>query len=359
MFRSVFRAWYGQNPVKPAFEVLVTLAVLIGGSSIVMAEARTLPNEVFTEFLREGDWSNHADDNITGETLSPSLINRIVNDYKTHPNDPGTQSELGLLALAMGIAEWGVKYPPAGLPPDPAGMAWGSKSGSNSGKHLMSYAVGGVGISHADQGDLIDFITYVGSTNLVPSAHRDAYRRLANPTIYSKRRGVYDQLRAAGVCSSEQFDTDLNGEKFNHSNVPHDQDYCAKYANSRLGPNDWRVFCTWTRVALRSNQGQKWLIERWGEKFWVSSLMKTPSGSGQIEEALVNVRIPNSQPLTADQALATNASDLKARIKRELDAYGAFSQRTLKRRCGIMLRPVVLYRNFAGEPELEGSLCPQ
>jgi hypothetical protein len=189
----------------------------------------------------------------------------------------------------------------------------------------MSYGVGGIGISHADQGDLLDFIRFVAGTDLVSSEHRAAFLRLADPAVYKKSAGVYDQLRAAGVCASRQLDTDLKGEKFNHFNVSHDENYCTKYANTSLQASDWRVFRTWMRVALRTKPGQEWLLTQWMKDYWFKSLEKVPGGAGQIEEALVNVRVRNSFPAVADKAPARPASDPKGRIQRELDAYGAHS----------------------------------
>jgi hypothetical protein len=258
----------------------------------------------------------------------------------------------------MGIGEWGVADP-AGLPPDPAHKNWKSDTGPDSGKHLMSYGVGGVGISHADQGDLRDFIRFAAGTDLVSSEHRDALLRLADPAVYKKSVGVYDQLRAAGVCASKQFDNDLKGEKFQHFNVSHSKEYCNKYANTSLQASDWRILRTWIRIALRTKLGQQRLIAQWMKDYWFKSLERVPGGNGQIEEVLVNVRVRNSFPVVADKAIKRPASDLKGRIQRELDAYGAHSRKTLRRRCGIMLRPVVLYRHFAGEPQLTGIQCPQ
>jgi hypothetical protein len=342
--------------MQASFKAVVVWFVLIAGILILPVKVWALPEEVFTQFLEQGRWSEKADDNIIGENLSSDLIKRIVIDYRAHPNERDAQIELGLFALAMGIAEWGVAEP-AGLPPDPAHKNWKSDTGPNSGKHLMSYGVGGIGISHADQGGLLDFIRFVAGTDLVSSEHRAAFLRLADPAMYKKSAGVYNQLRAAGVCASQQFDTDLKGEKFNHFNVSHDKNYCTKYANTSLQASDWRVFRTWMRVALRTKAGQEWLLAQWMKDYWFKSLEKVPGGAGQIEEALVNVRVRNSFPAVADKAPARPASDPKGRIQRELDAYGAHSPKTLSRRCGIMLRPVVLYRHFAGEPQLDIQ-CP-
>lgn len=106
-------------------------------------EAQAWSDKEFTEFLLQGSWSGEADDNIAGEKLSADLIKRVVANYRANPSDHRAQSELGLLPLTMGVAEWGVADS-VGLPRDPAGKDWASDTGKNSGKHLMSYAVGGI-----------------------------------------------------------------------------------------------------------------------------------------------------------------------------------------------------------------------
>jgi hypothetical protein len=125
-----------------------------------------------------------------------------------------------------------------------------------------------------------------------------------------------------------------------------------------LDANDWRTFRTWVRAALRSDEGQNWLLSKWTANFWLKSLSKMPSGDGQVQEALVNVRVRNSFPGIADRATSRPASSIAGRVQRELDAYGDESPSTLARRCGIMLRPVVLYQHFAGGPPLGKIRCP-
>jgi hypothetical protein len=332
------------------------LAFLIGFAPV---EVRAWTDEIFAAFLKQGGWHEKVDDNVKGENLSPDLIRQIVSKYQAQPNDPNALQDLGLFALAMGIAEWGVADP-AGLPPDPAGKNWASDTGPDSGKHLMSYAVGGIGISHADVGDLGKFIRLVADdASLVPAEHRRALLRLANTGLYRRGAVIYDEIRAAGVCAHQKFDIDLNGERFNHfANIGAGGNYCAKYKNQKLNASDWRLFRTWMRAALRAKSKQEWLASLWLEKYWNISLNKVPSGPGYIEEVLVNVRIRNSAPAVANTAMTRPAATVVERVQRELDAYGKFSMKTLKRRCRLMLRPVVLYRHFAGEPPLQGIKCP-
>ena len=71
---------------------------------------------------------------------------------------------------------------------DPAGKDWASDTGEDSGKHLMSAAVDGVGISHVDMEDLSEFITWLAASNIVPAEHRPALTRLT--TIRYGKYGV-------------------------------------------------------------------------------------------------------------------------------------------------------------------------
>ncbi|TSD87441.1 hypothetical protein FFK22_017365 [Mycobacterium sp. KBS0706] len=313
---------------------------------------------VFSQFLEQGGWSGAADDNITKEVLSADLVKAIITNYRDKPTELWARTDLGLFALAMGVAEWGIADP-SGLPPDPADKGWASDAGEDSGKHLMSYAIGGVGISHADVGDLQKFMRYVADSGLVPQEHRADLLRLADDVQYRKPGVVYDELRAAGVCAAEKFQTDLSGEPFDHFDVPPKKSYCTKYANSALQARDWRIFRTWMRAALRTRTAQEWLVGLWMRDYWYKSLDRVPEGDGWIEEALVNVRVRNSARAVANKAVTRPASTPTERVQRELDAYGEWKPSTLLRRCRIMLRPVVLYRHFAGEQPLKGVLCPK
>jgi hypothetical protein len=318
---------------------------------------------VFDAFLRQGLWHVTVDDNVTGECLTSDLIRQIVTRYRAQPGDAGAVQDMGLFALAMGVAEWGV-IDPAGLPADPAGKRWKSDTGPDSGKHLMSYGIGGIGISHADVGDLEEFIRDVAEDRtVVPAEHAPALLRLADRDLYKPRNGrravIYDEIRAAGICASQKFDIDLLGEPFRHfDNLGAGSSYCAKHLNRNLNATDWRVFRTWMRAAIRTKAKQEWLASLWLRDYWDVSLVKIPQGPGFIEEALVNVRVRNSSPRHADRAMDQPAATIAERVQRELDEYGRFNMSTLQRRCRLMLRPVVLFRHFAGESPLQGITCP-
>jgi hypothetical protein len=76
--------------MQAGFKAVVVWFVLIAGISIFPVKVWALPEEVFTQFLEQGRWSEKADDNNTGENLSSDLIKRIVIDYRAHPKRGGT-----------------------------------------------------------------------------------------------------------------------------------------------------------------------------------------------------------------------------------------------------------------------------
>ncbi|WP_247258206.1 hypothetical protein [Pseudomonas moorei] len=317
-----------------------------------------MSDAVVQKLLEGGKWSNTADDNLDGEVISADLVKELVLTYRANPNDRSAQVGLGLLALTLGVAEWGVSKGEDELPEDPAGTNWKSDTGPDSGKHLMSYGIGGVGVCHADVSDLFDFIRFTAKLDVVPQEHKEALLRLASPSIYSTKTGSYDQLRAAGLCGAPHYDSDLKGEPFKFFKGTLQQSYCKTHANPKLSSADWRTFATWTRAALRTKEGQAWMLRMWIAKYWDKTLARVPPGEGFPEEALINVRIRNSLPKCANDALTKPASGAHERIQREMDAYKKCKPDAYKRRCGLMLRPVVLYRHFAGEPPLTGIECP-
>jgi hypothetical protein len=312
-----------------------------------------LSSLAFQDFLDAGLWDERADDEKHGEKLSAVTVERIVNAYNENPSGLETNRGLGLLALTLGVAEWGVEG--SDLPPDPNGKHWRSDTGEASGKHVMSYAVGGVGILHADVGDLMEFVKWVAESDLVPMNRKEG---LLRPTQvkYHKAGTVYDEVRAAGRCKPPVADADLLGEPFHHFSGPAASDYCTKYRNGALSPQDWLVFRTWIRATLRTRDGQAYLLRRWFDKYWTPTTKQVPGGDGHAEETLLNVRIRNSSPVAAKNATERSPSlpGVAGRVQRELDAYAAFNRKTALRRWKIMMRPVVLYRHFSGRPALTG-----
>jgi len=344
--------------MKALCNASVIAAVLLLFTASVHAD----PNELVRQVLvAGGQWSVTADDNASKETLDSGLIRRMVAAYRSNPADPDALFGMGLLALTVGVAEWGVA-PSESLPADPAGLAWKSVAGPHTGKHLMSYSEGGIGISHVDGDEMLDFIRHVADSETVPAAFKAPLLHLADPRLYRKGKnlGYYDQLRAAGVCSTQETSTDLLGEPFRLGRLQADKEYCSHYRNTALTFDDWRAFCTWMRAALRQEHEQTWLIEKWVVRYWKPSLSEqfVPPGEGAIEEALVNVRVRNSSPAIANKAHEREASTTDGRVQRQLDAYGAFKFSTLQRRCGLMLRPVALYRHFTDQSQVHAK-CPK
>ena len=129
-----------------------------------------LSPEDFQTFLDAGRWSATADDNIAGEKIPADVVRRIVHSYNLSPTALMARRGLGLLALMLGVAEWGVDGH-GGLPEDPNNHKnWISNAGPTTGKHLMSYAIGGVGISHADVGDLQEFVKWIAELTCNPKS---------------------------------------------------------------------------------------------------------------------------------------------------------------------------------------------
>jgi hypothetical protein len=318
-------------------------------------------DDVFDSYLQAGQWSTSADDNASGEALPFPLVEIIVRRYCEAPTDSDASDNMGIFALTVGAANWGISEA-AGLPADPNRRQWRSTTGADAGKHVMAYAIGGVGISHGDVGDLYRFLLRIAEREGLPQLQRVGLHKLAREVKY---RGhtinsavVYDEVRAAGVCKNPKFDSDLNGEAFTHRPQTANASYCAVRSNSAIGPEDWHLFRTAVREALRRKQDQEWLLRFWLDKYWKVSLDRVRKGPGSIEEVIVNSRIRNSSPAVAARAIAPVGSSPDDRIAHELNAYGAWKPDTLKRRKGTMLRPVVLYRHMAERLRNVGVMCP-
>ena len=189
--------------------------------------------DLFREFITQGQWSPSGDDNAKEEVLSQDLLRRFVETYSAHPKDRLGQYALGLFVLAMSIAEWGVSDP-SGLPADPQREGWTSHSGANSGKHLMSYSVGGVGISHADGDEMVDFVQKICQfPEITPQQKGDLLATVAK-TRYEHQKVTFDQLRASSVCRSGTtvLGKDLFGEEFKHHEIGGGTSYCDAHFKS-------------------------------------------------------------------------------------------------------------------------------
>jgi hypothetical protein len=92
-----------------------------------------------------------------------------------------------------------------------------------------------------------------------------------------------------------------------------------------------------------------------------------PAGEDFAEQAIINVRIRNSLPKIANKAveLAAEQKNTADGIQVQLKEYDNAKPGTpehpgpAKRRWGMMMRPVVLYRHFSGKEPLAGVGLPQ
>lgn len=344
-----------------AMRLLLARAGVFFSLLVLPTTASAWSDDIFESYLQAGKWSATADDNASGEAWPLPLVETIIRRYCEAPTNIDASENMGILALTVGAANWGISEG-TGLPADPNEREWRSTTGADAGKHLMAYAIGGVGISHGDVGDLHKFLLELAGRDALPEAQGAGLRKLAREVKY---RGhalntavVYDEVRAAGVCKNPKFDTDLNGEAFNHRPQSATASYCAERSNNAIGPQDWRLFRTTVRQALRSKQDQAWLLRFWMDKYWKDSVAGVHKGEGYIEEVMVNARIRNSSPVVAGNAIAPAGTSPDGRIAHEFKAYGDWKPNTLKRRKGTMLRPVVLYRHIAAKLRNAGVPCP-
>jgi hypothetical protein len=310
----------------------------------VSAQEPLLNADTFQRFLADGKWTTTAEENVHGERLSADFVRAIVEDYRRRPEDPRAIAALGLVVLGTAVAEWGVQ-PGDGLPSDPDSSQWRGPALAH-GKHVMSYAKGGIGIVHADSGLLSRLFVYLQKNHagLGP-----------DPTAFFKLRGTnFDVLYAnGGHCQRPSTETmnDLNGLPFGHARYGYAGDaYCRRFHTKATNEEDWRVFRHWIRAALRIEDVQRWLVEQWIASFWMESYRKVMAASGgTVEEAMVNARIRNSSTVTAECAIA-HARPAADKIKAQLEAYTLSTCRgspSHKRRFGQMQRPIALYRRFS------------
>lgn len=300
----------------------------------------TLSDEALQSILDAGNWSDTAEDHkdYYGERLPADLVERWVKDYD--PADIETTAGLGALTLLTATAAWGVS-PSEGLPEDPKERDWAGPATGSKGKHLMSYAVGGVGIDHTDSGTLERLMDYLKEhhPNLAPEAVR----------FFELRGNDFNTIRGnGGGCGSdpEEIEVDLDGVLFGHASY-------EKYCDDRDGSTsreDWQIFRHWMRAALRLRDVQRYIIEQWINEEWLTSYHAVMDAGGTVEEAMVNSRIRNSKPYTANCALKkANEGDPDKRIQAQLMAYTSEAckgKEGHERRFGEMLRPVELYRHF-------------
>lgn len=308
--------------------------------------ATDLSDAVLDGFLASGGWSEQAEDVISGEKLDPMFAKALVENYENDMSNIDAVKPLGLLVLAGAVAGWGIDWE-AGEARDPANKSWSGPSSVNSGKHLMSYAKGGVGIPHADSGFLQDLIDYLKDNHPNLASEGDRFFQL---------KGInFDVLYANGGHCNKPVTviyTDLDGNQFGHNRFGYAGDrYCNTYKpRASTDEKDWQIFRHWIREALRKRDVQKWIIERWLAKYWLPSYEKVVvDNGGKITEAFINARIRNSSPVTANCAIK-HAKNVADPIGAQLEAYTQKKCRgkeSHSRRFGVMKRPVVIFETFS------------
>jgi hypothetical protein len=319
-------------------------------------------NPAIGELMQIAGWSPAADDDVSGKTVPSTFFSKLVQAHIANPGDATARRNVGLIALLVGVAEWGVSGD--NVPPDPQGTHWESNSGPKQGKHLMSYDLGGIGISHVDSAELGKFVQYVALEFIVDAEQRKRYLRFADASLYRvvppaiSHDIMYNQIRASGVCVPTRITKDLNGNDFAEDGHGGAEKYCSDWKNPNFSVEDWQLFRHYARVALRTSEGQEWVLDSWLDHNWTPSVEAVLASGGSIDEALANARVRSSFPVAAKHALQKRATSDTERIQREIDAYEQHKHTTAECRSGFILRSVALYRKYAGLPQLTGIKCP-
>ncbi|REG59309.1 hypothetical protein B0G80_2045 [Paraburkholderia sp. BL6669N2] len=322
-------------------------------------------NPVLGELMSHAQWSPTADDNARDESIPISFYKALVDSYLSNTDDATAKRNLGLLALTVGVSEWGITGIDERELPDPCNRHWASNSNAKQGKHVMSYDLGGIGISHVDSEELGHFVEFVAErfiTHPTSLTEKAEFLKFADPGIYLHNRIQYDQIRASGLCDAAAINADLFGRAFNadeeHPRVSREN--CLVWDNKKhMNPHSWQLFRTYMRIALRSQEGQEWIFNSWLDRNWNRSMNHTLAQGGTIDEALANARVRNSAPARAEAALARKANTDTGRVQREIDAYAQMNDgTTARRRFGFIMRSVNLYRFLTGQPLLTDVHSP-
>jgi hypothetical protein len=311
-----------------------------------MAPVDTLDDTLLAGVLQAGGWSETAEDDGGHERLPEGFVATIVREHATQRNAPSEKSlvGLGIMVLALSVAEWGVAWETV-PPPDPAAQRWQGPASIRVGKHLMSYALGGIGLPHLDVGGAVRFFDAVAAR--VPAAKRDLDQLKAMPNGFR-----YDVVRAkGGVCAPHPEAavpmTDLDGVPFKHGAATFGgTKYCNRFNPAHATDiESWRKLRHWCRVALRRRDMQEWIIKDWINGVWVKAYNEVISRPhGTFREAFVVARIWNTSPGDALEALraAQGEADPRKRIAAELAEYAKGSS-THQDRIGVMQRPGGVY----------------
>jgi hypothetical protein len=309
-----------------------------------------LDEALLTGLLAAGEWSETADDNGGHERVPESFVAPIVREHAAQGDTPSENTLVGLgaLVLTLSVAEWGVTWDSV-PPPDPAAQKWEGPVSIMQGKHLMSYALGGIGLPHLDVSGAVKFFDALAER--VPSAKLDLDNLKSMPGGFR-----YDAVRAkGGVCAPHPETAvsmmDLDGVPFKHGAVSFGgTKYCNRFNPARAADIEaWRKLRHWCRVALRRRDMQEWVIKDWINTVWVPAYNEVISRPhGTFREAFVVARIWNTSHGDALNALnaAQTEVDPRKRIAVELAEYAKGSS-TRQDRVGVMKRPGAVYDFFA------------
>ncbi|MGO7968733.1 hypothetical protein [Rhizobium ruizarguesonis] len=322
-------------------------------ADLVASSVRQLPidPDLVQGVLEAGKWTSSADDNGGSEQLPEEFIKTIVETYKKDPANPSQNAidGLGVLVLTLSVGEWGVSWK-GKMPDDPAKDRWLGPKAIMQGKHLMSYALGGIGIPHLDVDGAQRFLREVGRR--YPAA-------VADLAPFTDRRTSfhYDRVRAAGgLCAANPQSvvimSDLDGKPFDHGAVTYGgAKYCQRFnLNRKLDPRQWQTLRHWCRLGLRDKAIQAWVVQDWLDRVWMPTYRSVMDRRvpGSVLEAFVLARIVNTSNGALKKALeaAGQTSDPERRIEAELANYAGKNQTHIGR-VGLMRRPGAVFDHFS------------
>lgn len=171
---------------------------------------------------------------------------------------------LGLLALWIGTAEWGVTMAPVS---DPVGIKWNGPT-YKSGKRAREYDQGGVGIAHYDVTKLADFYkTFLNenSPDLAPDCKKKLMKDANTATLYDDVKSYH----AFYEIMSELFDQDRG-----------------------VAGDEW------------NDKAAIWLMENWLDTTWEDAQQRMPNNS----KTAMFARMQNSAHIPVDGTNKTYAT---------------------------------------------------
>lgn len=248
------------------------------------------------EFLRTG-----------AESSPPHARERITIDLATQciraSTSPGYE-EAGLLALFIGVANWGVRAAEAGpaekiLGADPAGRGWAGTSAGH-GKHLTDCALGGLSIAHLDS-----------------SALQKVYDVWGRPALSKDVLDMtYDRIR-------------------------------------NLGGATWSIWLRWAQKLVVRTDFQSWVVEYWLKKYWARSIEQCGPGADLLT-VCINARIRNSVSGVARRVAGLPAAEqIKAYYNYKLEERGPSAADRAMRQVHEMERVGVLLALYKAPMPLE------